>query len=954
MKLRYRLIRASLTSTVTALPPRLVRELVIRGFWTAEQALHRVERMGDLGLQARALLLLVPDLPKRLHHDVLALAAGYGDEDRARVLDVIIPLLNDELVPPAIELTLDSETGLPLPGPLVALAARLPRDDWKRLANHPLLTDERRRIYVRAAVTLFLTRDRATGAQAVLRRVRALHLGVNEGKGELVAALLPHMPDESFDDVLALLDGAEIDECEALMSALGGHVPMNRLDRLLTVLDFDPASRRSVDRPWSWWAFLLSLTARIELSRTRVAALLDLALQLFMDPRDAEVLAALVRRLSTTEVRRWLNTIFPSHRAEGWQLDTGALPLLGALLRRLPPEEARPYAEAAALPLPEFPWDWGNRAHLMEYLPPEARRPYLIEVSRQWRTVHLHSETFTLVGPHLSEEELEGLLDAMGGENAPDADTWLELLDALAPHLPDHLLLEAVSRTIPRPETERFTALAELVRLLRPGARGRFEQRSLMLVQDTPDQRSWADSVRKLAPALSQDAAVAALEILTTVSMYGGCAQAVEALSASLPSEALPQAWSVAVRGSEDRPEQPAFQAPSLMTRLASAGHGEIIDAVLASAAEHVSQWLEDEVARFLTTFVPLLSAEQLRHATDAFLSHRSRSPRWAESVAGLSRHLPETERQKVTDAVLTALADARHETNNWDPRPMTRALGHLYRAGATEAVTDALGSLVTASTPAGWGLSIALVGFGTALPAPVVEDALTKALTNRNELDLFDVPFTLASSLNEDQVRRVLREVVDLEPPSGLSFQLLTALAESLGPGAGDAVSRKAFEHACRAGDLSLSSYGEHFRTLLHQLRRFNAPEYRVLVGRIIDHHSPSAAASWAPDWDFDSAVVGLEAEELAELYARITHIRNPTSRATAQATILRRLGAEWPGAAFPGTGDLVHTWPVHLDRTVLCTLLAASAWWVYQRGGAEAVDGVVDALIDVCTWWP
>ncbi|MCX3288458.1 hypothetical protein OR263_17395 [Streptomyces sp. NEAU-H22] len=992
-RLRYRLIRASVTSAVTALPPGLVREMVTRGLWTAEQAFHRVQRMGDTTLQARALGLLVPDLSKRLHPEVLALVAAFPDEDRAAVLEEIIPLLDDGLIAAVVEPVLATDSGLPLPGPLVALAARLPLDELRGLPHHPLLADKHgNKAYVRATAALFLHPDRRAGARKALRILRSVKYIPYP---EQLIALLTHMPaDETFDDVLTLLEDRQRKLGRGGETSFpGAHGPADRVERLLSVL------RAGMDMRMA--AFVLHRAAGLDFSTPRASDLLDMALRLHLEQMGpGRLYCALVERLSTTAVRDWLGVLFPPEGAARRRLFTEVRHLLlGALLRRLPPEEARAYAEAEMWEVPEIPSAWESRAHLVEYLSPESRRRYVAEVSGGWTRYGgslgnaLHWQTLDLIGPHLSEEELALVLEGVNTDDAREARARLTALDALAPFLPDHLLPQAVADSAHRSvrgQAEALSAVSELARLLPPERRTSVEKRSLAFIRDVLAPPAQADAVAELGPALSADAAVSALAILESapdtpglwiqpravgewessssrssdgsvssravlrpVYELGGAARAVEALSTALPDEVLPQAWAVAVRGAEgEGPAQVALRSGGLVSRLISAGWGGLPDDVLPEAAAHTRLSSRDEVVHFLR-LADLVSVEEIRRARDALLTRGDCPPRRAETLAHLSRRLPEPEKHSLVKVVLNMLAStqrAHRGTDTWHRWIDPRALGCLYRAGAITAATDALRELLLPEVA-----EYVLDEFGPPLPAPVVEEALAMVFADHSGVDKARILGVLAPSLGENQIRTVVRDAVDTEPVDDDHLRLLTALARRLEQDAANsALLREVVQHAWRAGGSEIARDEAAVRTFVPLLRRIDAAKCEALVAELIEHHSPDPSSSWKPASGFDSCVAVLAPEELAALYDRVSLARNLTSRAVAQATVLRRLGDEWPGVGLPGTPDLLPTWPTDIDRPTLCRLLSSSAWWIRRRQGGEGVEDVVDALLDVCTWWP
>ena len=987
LRLRYRLIRASVTSAVTALPPGLVREMVTRGHWTVEQGFQRVAIMSNPDHQAVGVRLLVPDLPERTHPDVLSLAASYGSQERSAVLEAILPLLADELVPVVVELALDTDNGRLLPGPLATAAARLPHDALKDLHHHHLLQDRYgNRKFVRAVVTLFLHPDRGAGARKALR---ILGSGRYEPGRDQLIALLQHVPitEAVFDDVLTLLGNRP--EARGDRPAAHGPRPTGGIERLRWVLE------KGVDMEVA--ARMLHVAAHLDWGRSEVPTLLELALRFRLDFRSPNLLYALCGQLSTTEVRGWLSELFPPDGESARLLDVGVRHLLlGAMLDRLPPEEARGYAERemAAIPkierLPlriDHPLALDARPHLVRYLSPETRRRYVTEAVEAWGDDPRYGETLAIIAPQLSEEELGAALRAVNTEDAVESGARVTALNVLAPHLPEDVLRQAVADSTSSPvRLDDLSAVAEIGRVLPPEARSRTGRRVLTFVRGIPESRTLADAVARLATLLSSEAAVDALALLESGSRsvplwarkqpvwrpltmasadpglsttmisekrvygLGGVARAVEALSGALPDQALPRAWAAAVGDDRESAAQMALWAPGLVSRLRSTGQDELLDGVFTYAAEHMPLIDEDEVPP-LVRFAELVPVEQVRRACELLLA-RSDGPLRAQALAGLSRHLPDAERSSLTGAVLTMLASARWKAKTTDRSHSAdaRTLGYLYQAGATEAATRALRALLAVSGE--WD-AVVLEAFGAPLPASVVEEALAMTLADASGRRNYQVLVALAPSLDGDQLQRALRAMTEDEADDGFRLGVVTAFARRLAPDAADVLAPEMFAHALRMTEVELAS-GRGIIPFLARMRRDDAVRFRSLTERLISCHTPDASTSWAPDAGFASAVGVLERDELVELYARVTRARGPASRASAQATILRRLGDEWPGTTAPGGGDLLRTWPPGVDRRTLCGLLAASAWWIRRQGGNDAVDELVGALLDVVTWWP
>jgi hypothetical protein len=223
---------------------------------------------------------------------------------------------------------------------------------------------------------------------------------------------------------------------------------------------------------------------------------------------------------------------------------------------------------------------------------------------------------------------------------------------------------------------------------------------------------------------------------------------------------------------------------------------------------------------------------------------------------------------------------------------------------------------------------------FGAALPPAVTDDALEAAFADHRDYFSLRGLAALAPSLNPD------------------STSALTALAARLGAGQQAAILETAWEHARVArGLLAFRSNGP---VELYALIPMLPPDERQTAVRIvIDYLTPSSAA-WKPDGGLAAALPVLNEEEIEALYTALTTAESSTSRATAQCCIMGHLGRYSPQTAFAGEANLPRTWPVSLDRAAFADLIASSAWWLHREQGTPAVDEVVDALCDVCVWWP
>ncbi|MFD9864806.1 hypothetical protein [Streptomyces alboflavus] len=975
--LGYQLIEASIASMVTASPPRMIGELLWRGIWTPVQAFQRIARITDSGQQAQALVPLLPKLPEELLPHALALASAYRDSDRAPVLTTIIPLLDPTDLDHAIELTLGRDHALPLPGPLLALVERLlpqPGDALQRLPDRLGVSTNRERAYVDAALAMFRTRDRTAGARSALKRIG--QLGLVGEDAELVAALLPHVPAPVYGDVIASLDDLDTEYCEPLMSALGAHTPVDWLPALFgalasgpyrpalavdTLQDALPHLVMQVrDHGSSWSALLLSLAMRDDLPSREIPAVLDLAARLpghASLASTAELMRVLVQQLHHEEVRKRLDALSASTRLTE-RLDTGTRhALLGALLGRLPAAEAQEFAHAelTTVAQSEFPHRWESLAYVARYASPADRLPLLDHLSSNlwygWEQPHADPHlALSLLAPHLDQREVDHVLDKVGAHDAWHADGAVTAHDALAPALSDQALSAAADNVAAhRLDAACFRAFAALGQRQEPEARARTARRALDLIGGTQHHESRAEAVRALAPVLSPSDAVKALELLEPVHNPEWKVPAIDALGTRLPSEWLSRALTCALRTVGQSPWA-IRQLPALLSRCAEVGEVAAVDPLVTQ----MSQLGRDE-PKDLVSLMPYLSSRQTQQAWDA-VTDRPPSLARTEALAALHPRLPAHERPRREHLILTALAD-RDDSAAFPGRATeaeARALGHLLRAGPTDAGDESLRCFLRSREAHNFPLHRLLTALDTPIPDAVTETALECALAE----DWWDFRLralrVLAPSLSPGQAARAAHTVSAARlGPDTDSAAALTALGTRLEGKHRRTVLDEAFRHTYASPmPLTLTLHGDTLRALLDELP---PPQRDALVRSVIRCVSPSYS-TWRHDSDLTTALssLGLARHELEELYTAVSTAQSPSARAQAQACVLRQLGADWDTSAFRGKSGLHLGWPRGIARDGLSGLIAASAWWLRREGGAEAVDDVANALLDVCARWP
>lgn len=104
--------------------------------------------------------------------------------------------------------------------------------------------------------------------------------------------------------------------------------------------------------------------------------------------------------------------------------------------------------------------------------------------------------------------------------------------------------------------------------------------------------------------------------------------------------------------------------------------------------------------------------------------------------------------------------------------------------------------------------------------------------------------------------------------------------------------------------------------------------------------------------DGDPEALVARLHGIELPTVLERLRSIPDAAKRLRAVAAVLSRAGEVGGREAAPDLPVLA-AWRAATVRSDLFTIVAASAWWIRDVGGADGVRETVKAVLDVSSWW-
>ena len=925
-QLRYALIEASIASITTTLSPVLVGELVARNRWTASQAFSHIERMADEQRQAQALAHVASQLPAELLARALSVAMRCREyENRAMALQAVIPHLPDNLLERALDAVLDLMRSSPdvSLGPMVAIAARLPKDLLSQLPWREVRLWNQSN-YERAVVALFRSDDRSQGARDALAEAREIDNQYQ--RGLLIAALLPRFPGDAFDEVLAVLGTITPRYRDAALIALARHAPAERLGDLLDFAAEGPPGSE----------FFHEAGRRLTAEQLSSALRVCQAVQPYW--ARAEAFAALTPFLDADRARRFLAPL----ETDG-HLDCSVFEFLGlrsveeqerlvvvsALIERLPDPEDR--QKVTRLAIRRYSYEDPALAMFARYLPEELRHAVLplICLDMGWNA----AETTPLLERFapFSDDEVAEAFDML--EGFPTAQ--LMLPDVLAPHLTYDQLRYARDRVMAFPiEEECFAALAEMGRFQPRRTHDETAERGLAVAAGISHGRDKARAAAALAPILLRpELAARAFEIVRSAGSWW--APAMNDMAHVIPAallQTVPAIYPGRVR-----------DMPRVLERLSAEGYTTVIDGLLPRLEGPWIGWSEE-----ISILAPFLSASQARRVWHIGDPHDC----GAEPLSALASRLPAQERAAAVDEVLAAYPST-FDINQ--VRRQAQVLGRLARAASTERLTQALREFLRRSSESAFTDDV-LAELAPVLPETLIEEAFQYALSDNWHCAraLVQLAPRLSGSLLRQAISHISKEP-HTRGAGGAPGEAaaLAALARQLPAQDRETVLPLALKRALSGP----WSYGEGAFTdlipqLPEQLRSQAVNAAMDAVCSIQREHRPSRGEK--SDSRLRAMLAVLRGPELERLYARLGEVKSPLARAHVQAVVIRHAAEDHAADFFAGGRPLHHDWPAGVDRAGLMELLAASAWWIDQNGDNNDIDEVVEAIFDVTRWWP
>jgi hypothetical protein len=930
-QLRYALMLASVTSLSAALPPVLISELVKRGGWSAALALGHIERIADEDRQARALAGIIPHLPRELLGRVLMLVRRFHDPNTTTLLKALAPHIPDALLGTAIKVTLDESFQSQVP--LAALLARLSREQLSELTAQPGQEAQR---HVRALLAFFSSATVAEGFGRALAEIPEIEF--NYHCDALVAALAPYLPADLLDDVLACLD--TVRRPDLALEALAEHTLAEQLQQLVAYTQRrDPTVE-----------FVRIIASR--LPSHQVDTVLKLCQAVPEPERRAEAFTAIARHLDEETARRLLAPGSDSDPCGTPASDFAVIEFLdlryghkekyqllavGALLDRLPGDEARTLVRERVIPLiteharrhnlhlpeiNELIFVADEYACVAAYLPADLRQRALAEICKVmgWSKHDAESRALFLsrFAP-LTDDEISFVLSAL--ENAIPETWWpdsgLMVADTLAPLLQPRQLADVLHRVQRFPiEPECFTALAS-IGLLQPAVeRHETAARALVMARSMSHESSHAKAIIRLAPLLDPSLAEEAFEQLRSIFPMWGL-PAIDALADIMPLDQLLDV--LTSDGTFLFDITARDKIPRIVTRLAREGHADVIDYLLPSPPN-----LNYKLAARLA---PLLSPAQARRCWNLQAS--------TEVLSALVARLD----TDVQAAAVDELLATRELSITTESDAVT--LGRLCQAAPTELLAQAVGESMRRASPVPLP-SVVLEQLAPALPERLVEDALRYAL--RFDHDCCQALVKLAPRLSGTLLDEAIMHACQ-HRHSPHQAAALTALSGRLPAGNGqrDEILAAALD-AIASWPASLGHLAD---SLIPQLPDHLRPQ---VVQKAI-----GLAIAFLRYPDQLRPIVGvLRVPELIDLYDKLGSVRDPWRRSRSQAIVLNQCGRLHPAQCFTADRALAHEWPGNLDRASLAELIAASAWWLLENGDDEDIREVAEALFDVTDWWP
>jgi hypothetical protein len=548
---------------------------------------------------------------------------------------------------------------------------------------------------------------------------------------------------------------------------------------------------------------------------------------------------------------------------------------------------------------------------------------YLVDVARAWRLAETEYEMrgtqraiglqcryslITACVNNLERETLPALPAAVvkKGVQAPTA------LVALAPHLPEEMLQEALA-TVGKIENEynRARALAGLA----PRLPERLLQEALVTARRIENEDARARALVGLAPHLPEGMLEKALAAARKIKDKDIRARALVRLAPHLPEGMLEKAL---VAAKEIKDEDARAEALTGLVRyLPRSLKEEALQGALTAASKIEKEYVRIRALVGLMRCLPRsLKEEALQGALTAAGKIKSDYAR-AEALVGLAPYLSKSSRE---ESLQVALAVARGiEDEDARVRALIGLAPHLPKPLKEKVLQEAMAAAVEIQ----WEdiRARTLAGLALHLPELLREEALRRALAAARKIKDEDIRaralVRLAPHLPEEMLEKALVAAKEIKDEDARA-EALTGLALHLP----EMLKERALREAMAAASEIKNEY----------------TRARVLAGLV--PHLPEL----------------LKGKALREAMAAASEIKNEDARARAFAGLVSYL-IEWaeqePTAAYGVWKDTLHT----LARRTCLDLLSdfdALSSWIFALGGKEAIAETFRAIRDVGRWWP
>jgi hypothetical protein len=978
LEIRYALVRASIMTIATRLPPPVIERAVETRTWTAHQALTYIKRIAEPGQRVRALAAVAPHLPDRQVRDevdqaismalamssgldrvealtVMAphcpaarwpeLLAGIAEADMRRIPDPRIGALERlaSLCPPAVfSCLIDVACALPggetalsgiaphcppgLAGRLTEIACSI-KDESHRadaLANIagccPASLADR---LIDAALDIrcsgypaLAAKDRAPVLAAVARRFSP---GITQRLAE--AALSTETP---YERATGLADAARYSSSDqrahltasALSQARAISDPYRRADVLARIAPACPAEL--VDR-------LIGMAEDLDTGHGR---------------HRVEILTALMPHCPPGRLQEVTTRILSAvDTADGWH----GGPALRAIARCCPPEFTEQVADAVRGRGQPY-----LQAEVLGILAARAAgshqcRMLISEVIDAARGIQddpfgMRQRALAIIAPYCPAELIDELVTVArgGGESV----YWIRTLAKSAEHMPDELAGQLLAAA---EEIASFNIRGCMLQALVKHCPASLISRLLYAVPPSSSRYTWATKVLEdVAPKCPPALVPQLIDTGRAISDAGKRASALASLSPYCST-----------------PRKPALLAEAVAAaRLVDSDSAEIL--CLADVARNCPPHLIDQLA------------DIARSPEDPFWRGRG--------LAALAPHVPPERKKEILGEAIKVASALNHQSQ-------AVVLADVAHAGPPCPVEQLLeaASALPFRTIDGQHNDRNLIAILTAVTAwcpPKRTREFTRQLVE-SAREISDAPdraeslAAIAACCPSDQRRDLLEEAMQAIPASGLSGHVLAAICEHHSSPQLDVLVAAAIKAALRLSEgpgrtwrlENLAPYCPPglWPQLVAAAQAITQPCDRVKVLAAAARRSPEhKEALFAEAIESLRATASEEGRALAletiipecprRLLGELIDIAGtPPEWINLHVAVARRLAepSDSPPPDIDESLRLIRSCLRYTDRGSLLTACSAAARNVLETGGASAVDEFADAVLDVGAWW-